>query len=44
MWGLSKIQDALALVRLNHNNLESFDIRDLQRFKEDESQGLIAQW
>ena len=34
--GLSKIQDALALVRRNHKNAEPFDIRDLQRFKEDE--------
>ena len=34
--GLSKIQDALALVRLNNGNRNPFDIRDLQRFKEDE--------
>lgn len=34
--GLSKIQDALALVRRNHKNAEPFDIRDLKRFKEDE--------
>ena len=34
--GLSKIQDALALVRRNHKNAEPFDVRDLQRFKEDE--------
>ena len=33
---LSKIQDALALVRLNNGNRNPFDIRDLQRFKEDE--------
>ncbi|MGB2117739.1 MAG: DNA polymerase III subunit alpha, partial [Schleiferiaceae bacterium] len=34
--GLSKIQDALALVRLNNGTRNPFDIRDLQRFKEDE--------
>jgi DNA polymerase-3 subunit alpha len=34
--GLSKIQDALALVRLNNGTRNLFDIRDLQRFKEDE--------
>ena len=34
--GLSKIQDALAIVKYNHNNAEPIDIRDLQRFKNDE--------
>lgn len=34
--GLSKIQDALAIVKQNHRNPESIDIRDLQRFKNDE--------
>ena len=33
--GLSKIQDALALVRLNNGTRNLFDIRYLQRFKED---------
>ena len=34
--GLSKIQDTLAIVRENHPGKEFIDIRDLQRFKEDE--------